>query len=216
MDKTPNILNMLKLWEKANQLKKTLRYAAYQEDQDFIETTADHTWRMALIAIDICKRFNLNLDFYHIIEIIVFHDLVEYPLEKDIVLVDLKKGIKKKEDKEASELKVIKDLATECDAEYAYDLFMEYKDQQTRAAKFTKFIDKLEAMTHILARSIENNTVIHNQDIILTLCDISVQPFPMCIPLITEIKKQYKKYFITHHLDWDETYETSHLDRVKL
>lgn len=107
------------------------------------EDTAEHTWRMALMAILLHKRLQSPANIERVLKMVLVHDLTEvnagdYPAwnnrPSDIHLI------------EQTELKKLlsglpSDLASEI-----LELWEEFESQQTIEAKFATALDKLEVV----------------------------------------------------------------------
>jgi len=209
-----NVKKMLNFWEEIDQLKYTKRYAANDKDAYLIDSPAAHSWRMTIIARDIIRASKVDLDPLYVIDMIQAHDISEYPFERDVAVTEIASGKVDKKQKLQRELDVFAKLREIGDTANYYDLFLEYECQLTDIAKFVKFIDKFEAMTHILARAKFFGIAVADADLVLRLCDKPVVEFPMLIPFVEEVKSQFKNYFVSQNSFWDLTWETSHFKQA--
>lgn len=59
----------------AARLKKVLRYK--EHNKALSESSADHSWNLALMTLILEKELNLRIDINHAIKIALIHDIVE-------------------------------------------------------------------------------------------------------------------------------------------
>lgn len=125
----------------AEKLKSVMRHSWLSSGRQ--EDTAEHTWRMALMAILLHKRLQSPANIERVLKMVLVHDLTEvnagdYPAwnnrPSDIHLI------------EQTELKKLlsglpSDLASEI-----LELWEEFESQQTIEAKFATALDKLEVV----------------------------------------------------------------------
>ena len=128
----------------AENLKRELRHCWYTDGRR--ESVAEHTWRMALMAMLLAPELERPVDLERVLKMIVVHDLIE-AITGDIPAFHVdtpeKKAEKSREERAAME-KIRKTL----DSPTGNDLFHlweEYEKGSTYNARFAKAIDKLEA-----------------------------------------------------------------------
>ena len=105
------------------------------------ETVADHSWRLALMAL-LCEEEYPDLDMNRVIRMCLIHDLGE-ALTGDIP------SFFKTEDHEAKERQAweqIFGLLSEKSAEEFRSLFLEMEERKTEEAKLFKALDNMEAV----------------------------------------------------------------------
>lgn len=133
-----NFLNFLHTAEK---LKTIPRHCQCSDGS--IESVAEHTWRMALMAMLLKEEPDFeNVDFSHLIQMILVHDLGE------IATGDIPVFIKSSSDTQTEQdalHRVVCDLPPKMQEQIA-DLVEEYNQKQTAASKLCKALDKLEAV----------------------------------------------------------------------
>jgi putative hydrolases of HD superfamily len=71
-----NLIYILKFLNKAEKLK-TVKRAVNISDNSRKESPAEHTWRMALMAIILNRELKLEVDLLKSLEIILVHDIIE-------------------------------------------------------------------------------------------------------------------------------------------
>ena len=97
-----NCNNLIDYHLAINDLKQTKRYTAAAHFKG--DTSASHSWQLALLAIDVIELFDLDLNILHALKIALVHDLSEYKMQQDFDYLDIKNGKKLKEDKIKGEL----------------------------------------------------------------------------------------------------------------
>jgi len=112
-----------------------------------LESDADHSWMMALMAILFESKIKSKVDMGRVMKLIAVHDLAEaeagdVPLYMQVDNSDVKKV------KEEAELKAIKKISAvlpEDLGDEIYGLWEEYEKKKTPEARYVKALDKLEA-----------------------------------------------------------------------
>lgn len=140
-DKIQSILKVLELSEK---LKFELRHSYTSSGRQ--ESVAEHTWRMALMAVLIEPLLTQKVDTAHLLKMIIIHDLVEAEA-KDISALDQLRNPEIKVEKIKREQQAIENLKTaliNTNGQEIYDLFYEFEEKQSYEAKVANALDKLE------------------------------------------------------------------------
>ncbi|WP_370642378.1 HD domain-containing protein [Afifella sp. H1R] len=125
----------------AERLKDTFRSGFTAEGRP--ESTAAHTWRLALMAIVFEKDFG-TIDFSRLLKILIVHDLGE-TLSGDVPAVVQMPG----EEKAAQERADLLQLTAPLDParrQAILDLWEEYEVGATAEARLAKGLDKLETI----------------------------------------------------------------------
>lgn len=138
IEQLPSILQFLRDTE---QLKDTLRTAWTASGRQ--ESTAEHTWRLCLLAMLVSKHYP-HLNSERVLKLCIVHDLAE-AIGGDISAVDQHADL----DKSAIELRDLKQLIAPLSQELQEDilaLWLEYDDAMTEEAKLVKALDKLETI----------------------------------------------------------------------
>jgi putative hydrolase of HD superfamily len=136
-----SILKVLKL---AERLKFELRHSYTSSGRQ--ESVAEHTWRMALMAVLIEPLLSQKVDTARILKMIIIHDLVEAEA-KDVSALDVLRNPSIKVQKIAEEKKAIENLRktlAETNGQEIYDLFYEFENKETYESKVANALDKLE------------------------------------------------------------------------
>lgn len=105
------------------------------------ESVAEHSWRLALMALLLEKEIE-NVDFNKVIKMCIIHDLGE------AITGDIPSFLKTKEDSETEEKAIVKLMETlpEPQKSDMLLLFEEMEQRQTMEAKIYKALDRLEAV----------------------------------------------------------------------
>lgn len=125
----------------AERLKTVTRTAWTSEGKQ--ESTAEHTWRMALFALSLRPWFP-ELNFERVLAITLVHDLGE-AINGDISAV-LQAGAPPKLEQERRDLLTLLAPAPSAVRDALLVLWEEYNAAATPEAKFVKAVDKLETV----------------------------------------------------------------------
>lgn len=105
------------------------------------ESDAEHCFSMAILALEIMHKENLNLDEAKVLKMILYHELCEIDVG-DYTPFD---NITKKE-KYNQELIATTRIAQKCDMPEILELWLEFEENKTPEAQFVKKLDKLDAV----------------------------------------------------------------------
>lgn len=136
-----DIKNILDFLNQAEKLKSTLRHSWLSSGRQ--ESTAEHSWRMTLMALVFADYFP-DFDIKRVMEIIIIHDLAEALVGDSIAFKE-----SSPEKKQAEERKAMLRLAEKLNAQTKdkiLNLCDEYNACQTNESKLAKAIDKLETL----------------------------------------------------------------------
>ena len=141
MERLRNILSLLHLAEK---LKFELRHSYTSSGRQ--ESVAEHTWRMALMAILLEPYLDQKIDITRTLKMIIIHDLVEaeagdVPFPRMVQNAELKKV---KEEKEKAAIETIRKMLNNAVGEEIHSLWNEFEARKTYEAKIANALDKLE------------------------------------------------------------------------
>lgn len=125
----------------AERLKTLLRHSWLSSGRR--ESVAEHSWRMALMAMLINPHLQEPVDLAKVLKMTVIHDLVEIHYKDNWAH---KKAPPDKEEQERKALiKLVRNLRSETRNELI-SLWEEYEAVKTPEAKFAKFLDKTEVL----------------------------------------------------------------------
>ena len=155
---------------------------------------SSHTFGAMFIAYDLMNRFDLKVDKKHVMEMLLFHDIVEAGMEFDIEAPLAEQDKKLGEYKHSSELKKVKKIAEKTGRPYIYDFFVEFEARETRDAKFAKFIDGLEAQNHIIINKCKGFNNEEDFDYALNKLKAPIDEFPELEPIVNEVRAKLVYY----------------------
>jgi putative hydrolases of HD superfamily len=142
METVKQILEVIKLGEK---LKRELRHSWLSDGR--MESVAEHTWRVSLMAILIEKQLDQLVNMEKLLKMIVLHDLVEAKAG-DIPAFETLDNDERKRKKQENEMLAIKEIGEMLPTETGmglYDIWIEFEEKSTYEAKVANALDKLEA-----------------------------------------------------------------------
>ena len=158
---------MLKFFHVAEGLKRELRHSWLSDGRQ--ESVAEHTWRVALMAMAIEEYLPQKVNSERLLKMIIIHDLVEV-YATDIPAFDTMNNIKVKEQKRQNEMKAIekiRNLLGNDTGKQFYDLWFEFEHRKTYEAKVANALDKLEAQIQHNEAAIETWLPIEHEMVFL-------------------------------------------------
>lgn len=137
---------MTKLYEEIYKLKNLQRTGwlmrnAHDSKTNRVESDAEHTFSMSMLALEIISKEKLALDTEKVLKMIVYHELGEIDVG-DFTPYD---NITKQE-KYDLEKQCIARLANENNMPEILDLWVEYEACESPEAQFVDEIDRLDAV----------------------------------------------------------------------
>lgn len=195
--------NLINFYNEIEELKCTVRYNG--APKIFQESTADHTWKLTFMCIDLIEKYNIKLDIIITMKIALVHDLCEYNQSNDITMADVISGKISKEEKNKIEKEAMNNLVNKYNRKDIFDLWNQYETQVTNEARFVKLVDRIESMLHILDK-LKCGHIIGNLTDDVVYADKYINNFPVLKPLLLEIKNQYKAEFKKIGLEWKDEY----------
>jgi len=106
-----------------------------------IESDAEHTFSMIMLALEIMQKENLNLNQEKVLKMIAYHELGEIDAG-DITPLDKVS----KNDKYLKELNGIKRISQTYNMPEILEYWLEFEENKTPESIFVKKIDKLDAV----------------------------------------------------------------------
>lgn len=162
-----DLQNTLKFLHVAEGLKRELRHSWLSDGRR--ESVAEHTWRVALMAMAIEEYLPQKVNSERLLKMIIIHDLVEV-YATDIPAFDTMNNIKVKEQKRQNEMKAIekiRNLLGNDTGQQFYDLWLEFEHKKTYEAKVANALDKLEAQIQHNEAAIETWLPIEHEMVFL-------------------------------------------------
>lgn len=139
-----DILSIYSFLHQAEKLKFELRHSFTSSGRQ--ESVAEHTWRMALMAILFESKLDKRVNFEKLIKMIVIHDIVEIEAGDIPVprMVDNEELKKMKKQKEQEAIEHLRDFLGDPAGNEIYDLWQEFEAAESYEAKAALAIDKTE------------------------------------------------------------------------
>ncbi len=133
-----NVEKLLDFLKECEDLKNVYR-SLYVSEGDRHESTAEHSWHLALACMLFAEKFDADLE--KMLKLAVMHDLVEV-ITGDVSAFDFeaRKGKEERERKAAKEL--FGELPESFEKEF-FRLFEEYEGKSSREAKLVNSLDKM-------------------------------------------------------------------------
>lgn len=200
-DKADKIIDFTTVCE---QLKRIRRYGTVREMPEK-ESTADHSWNLAIASFIVITELGLTLDPLKSIELALFHDLPE-AVTGDIDYSLIYFGHKTKEDKHKSELAAINKIARILGAPAGNEIMRiweEYEESITEESKFIKALDKIEGINHVLCLG---HKCFDHPELIAPYPNKATLQYPPLIPLLEELHRRLKPEFKKLGWRWKKEY----------
>ena len=189
---------------KIEDLKTTLRWGKVISGNRS-ESTAEHSWRLAMMAFLLARELKLEIDIDKAIMIALVHDLAE-AITGDIP-ANLTRGNKDlTEEKRINETKAFEKFRDSLNVELGQEineLWLEFEDFDTEEGKFVQGLDKIEAMVHAL--DIDFNGF-SRFDSIITYADEAVERYRPLGILLGKVKNEFKIKYQEKGIEWKDEY----------
>lgn len=140
MKELKNILEVLTL---AERLKSEMRHSWLSDGRQ--ESVAEHTWRMALMAVLLEPYLDEEVDIARLLKMVLIHDLVE--VEAGDTPAFTLQTEEAKAIKQQKELQAIENLREKLGVgigQHVYELWHEFEAKATYEARVANALDKLE------------------------------------------------------------------------
>ena len=198
-----SLTELVDFFQEVNALKRTKRYSTCSDSVR--DSSADHSWRLALMTIDVADKLKLTVDVPYATKLAICHDICEYRDENDIDSFDVARGLVSKDDKRKAEQEVMEYLASQFNRPEIYRMWLDFEESTSQEAKYVKALDKIEAQLHL----IESNGLNHQGggEHSVLYADKAVLAFPQVLPLLKEVKKRLKAVFEAEGLKWKPEYD---------
>lgn len=143
-DKMQN--DILKLYYQFTHLKNIYRQGWLtsllgMEYENKVESVADHSWAVTILAMSIIEKYKLDLDIQKCMKLALIHELGE------IYAGDFIPDQISKEEKHKLEEKAVDNLLNKIEFDNDFkELWLEYENVKSKEADFIKQVDKLECI----------------------------------------------------------------------
>ena len=136
------IKNLLEFYLLATELKDKIRrgWEIWNIDRERVESVAEHIYGTCILAISIDSEFELDIDIYKVVMMIVLHEIEEIKIG-DLTPFD---KITKEEKRRLGKRSVEKILSTLNKKVQYIELIEEFEGMKTKESTFAKMCDKLE------------------------------------------------------------------------
>ncbi len=195
--------NYFKFLTIIERLKYTDRFSA--ASLEFKESTAAHTWRVAIMAFTLGEELALDIDLFKAVKIALVHDIVEC-IHGDVDYTLVVKGKISKTEKHAQEAAAIKIICAPLDPALSAELtalWEEYEHVSSAEAKYIKALEKIECIAHALDVGVALH---HMPEVFPVYADPHVKNFPALLPVLQEAKLRLKKEFTSADIPWKDEY----------
>lgn len=152
-----------------------------------VESIADHTWSVAMLAMSLIEKYKLDYDIAKCMKLALVHELGEIYAGDFTPRDNITKERKHELERESVE-SVLDSIKFENDF---LEIWEEFENQETEEAKFIKQIDKLECVMQAscygldvsyMTSSIDNITLPYLKEIVDELKDITQgNEIPYCL-----------------------------------
>ena len=203
-ENTWNMLKILNFLHKIEKLKTTYRYNKTAPWRN--ESSADHSWRLALMVFIIADELKLDIDVNKAVKIALVHDLAEaITWDIDAVLIAEWKVTKEyKEEEEKKAMEILRKMLPVSIGEDLFELWNEYEDNNTKEAMFVKALDKLENLCQLIEFWYK---MYDKPEFIANYADKHVKKFPELTEMLMLIKAELKQEFQKWDIEWKEEYD---------
>lgn len=205
MDGLDKILEFLSI---VGKLKSTYRFNHLDNFKDNIsqhESSADHSWRLALMTFLLIDELKLKLNVEHSLKLALIHDIAE-AITGDYDAYEVNQGIRKREDKDEGEIKAMKFIKNKFSdnlGKEIFDLWKESTELKTEESRFVKALDRLETQIQIVDADYKN---IDNSNFSMSYADKAVNDFPELKILLGKIKQKFKEMYKKKNIILNEEY----------
>jgi putative hydrolase of HD superfamily len=189
-------VDILKYFFEINKIKDVKRYTPH--DPIFLESVADHSFLMIVMATKFIDELKLDLDYKRVVKLAMHHDYCEIGLAADYDSLKASKDKNYKAEKSAFEKKNITELAKKLGGDIA-EIYEEYEKQQTPESRFVKALDKLEACVYEMTRGVEH---FHDPEFIALYPKEAVNNFPPLLPFYKELLAYMKPRYLAAGYNW--------------
>ncbi|MBU1118892.1 HD domain-containing protein [Patescibacteria group bacterium] len=202
-NKKNSVSSLFDFLAQVEKLKSTLRYSKTTSGRK--ESTAEHSWRLALMTFMIAEEKELAIDVLHAVKIVLVHDIAEAVIgDMDAIKIAEGKISKKEKEKQEKEAMIaLTRILPKTQREEVYTLWEEYENALTDEAKYVKALDKIETLTQLVESGYKTYD---KPEFIANYADKAVSAYPALTDLLREIKVRLKEEFIQGDIEWKQEY----------
>ncbi|MFZ5982011.1 MAG: HD domain-containing protein [Patescibacteria group bacterium] len=199
-----NLKKILEFIHLIGRLKTTYRFKA--DEKCIGDSSADHSWRLALMTFLLAEELKLKIDILKAVKIALVHDLAE-AITGDIDARLIRQKVFSREKKEAGELeamKRIRETLPEGLGEEIFFLWEEYEQGKTKESRYIKALDKLETSMHTFEMG---SAGFDDDELIGIYGKKEVEAFPQLKDMYALVKKEIREEFDRQGFPWREEYD---------
>lgn len=167
------IKNLLQFYLLATELKDKIRsgWKVWNIDRQRVESVAEHIYGTCILAISIDSQFELDVDLYKVVIMLVLHEIEEIKIGDLTPFDKVTKEEKRKIGKQA-----VEEVLSTLDKKVQYiELIEEFENMKTKESIFAKMCDKLEADIQCKLYCEEKSIDINRKENVHLLKDSRVQ-----------------------------------------
>lgn len=156
------IQKLIQFYMLSTSLKDKIRtgWKTWNIDRERVESVAEHIYGTCILAIAIDSEFNLDIDIYKVVMMLVLHEIEEVKIGDLTPFDKITQEEKRKIGKQAVE-EVLSPLTKGINY---IELIEEFEKLETKEAKFAKMCDKLEADIQAKIYCEENVIVMNSKE----------------------------------------------------
>ncbi len=170
-------------------------------------TVAEHSWRLALMALVIGTECKVRVDIDRAITLALLHDLAEAKTGDIDAIEQIDGGKQVLANKAAMEESAMHEMTDDLPfGDWIYSLWREFEDKLTVEAKFVKALDRIEGFLHIAENGVEAyipkefHADYANEAV--AAFDEATQHFPELKDFLEAVKKDLKQQFERAGVKW--------------
>ncbi|KKR19787.1 MAG: hypothetical protein UT50_C0030G0006 [Candidatus Moranbacteria bacterium GW2011_GWA2_39_41] len=186
-------------------LKSTHRFSEIKHE-NFGDSSADHSWRLALMIFMFAEKLKLDIDTFRAVKIALVHDIAE-SVTGDIDALLVKNGKVLKSEKQEGETKAIEKLSAILPDDLREEfesLWHEYDQGETLESKFVKALDKIETITHIIEKGCDK---LDDFEFPTYYANKTVANVPALENTLHILKEELKKEYEKCGIEWKREYD---------
>jgi putative hydrolases of HD superfamily len=194
-------------FQQCNKLKETYRFSQVDVLKDQ-ESSADHSWRLAMMSFMIGEKLSLDINMLHAVKLALIHDIAEAEtgdIDARLIYNGSVSKKQKSKDEEEAFLKMTSNLNKEQAGEIIA-LWKEYEEGETREAKYIRALDKMEGLMHYIANG---KGIFDEPDLMGTYGNKIVGEVPKLKPIFQLIKDDLKRLCLENGKEWKKEYNIS-------
>ncbi|MEK7063399.1 MAG: HD domain-containing protein [Patescibacteria group bacterium] len=199
------IKDILAFLEESKALQSVERYGVSLRGAK--NTVAEHSWRLGLMVLILCSKYQLKLDMSRALSLALIHDMAEAKTGDIDAYAQMNGGPDALSKKAAAEDAAMQSMTKGLSfGSHLYDLWREYEDQATVEAKFIKALDRIEGFLHIaedgVSVYIPKEFHADYADKAVAAFDATAEHFPELKGLLDAIKEDLKAQFEKKGVAW--------------